>query len=278
MMIAGVVYGLTLLVPFATSGRAQFHFDTTVAYVLVLALGMVGAGILLQFTRTAPFGSGMGLAVAVVADTSFIGSIAALTTSERAHGPGFWITGVAVILLTLACISLLRILRSTGRLGLRGGPAEAGWVAAAAIFGLVVAVGEGLPHRVASVTDIRGSLGTVTLRGGVDQVVWSATLESALLILFAVLIPTVSGLVHNPFVGVGLLTGTVIGFGAVIGSLAVEMGVVDPTTIGYTNNQIDTYKVTANVTPALGFYLLAVGVAGLILVALVRGVAGSRAP
>ena len=117
-IVAGILFGLDLLVPFAAGGRASFHYAGSVPFNLVLAAGLIIAGVLLQALPFARFGAGMAIAMTAVIDCDLIGNLARLTTPDRAYGVGFWILGVSAIIATVATIVAFRRLRAEGQLEL----------------------------------------------------------------------------------------------------------------------------------------------------------------
>jgi uncharacterized integral membrane protein len=279
MVVAGLLYALTLSVPFATHQAAAFHFTGTDWYVGVIAMGMVLSGLLLLFPRSCVIGAGSGFAVMAIVAAGYVGELADLMTPLRAYGPGFWLTGVVVIVGLIAMWKALWVLRISGRIRFRGGQASPGWVAGAGVFGLLAAIGMGLPHRIETVTSFRGaqgyvSLGSATLRGGLDQAYWSAILSGLLIVVIVLVFPIFASMMRDGWLATGLIAGTVIGLVASVAELATEMGAIVP--LGYTSAQIDDYHLTATVSPAIGFYLLVVGGVGLCVLALVRGVDAAR--
>ena len=208
IVAGGLLLAITLFVKFGTHYIAPFHAGYDVLFTTVLAAGIVVAGLLLCSARTALLGVGAVLAPVAVLDAYFLGDVAALATPGRGYGWGFWILGLAAAFTNVAVLQAVREVNLLGRLKKPVERPPAGWIAASVIFGFLVAIGVGLPHRVETVFTFQGtnglhSLGSLTLRGGLDQASWVSMLTEALYVVIALLLPLVAGITRDRWLATG---------------------------------------------------------------------------
>ena len=156
IVAGGLLFAITLFVKFGTDYIAPFHAGYDIYLTTVLAAGIVVAGLLLCSARTALLGVGAVLAPVAVLDAYFLGDVAALATPGRGYGWGFWILGLAAAFTNVAVLQAVREVDFLGRMKKPVERPPAGWIAASVIFGFLVAIGVGLPHRVETVFTFRG--------------------------------------------------------------------------------------------------------------------------
>ena len=277
IFLAGLLYLISLFVPYIDGAPAQFHTLGAVAQIIIGAIGIWLGAALIYFRGTFIMGVGLVVTATAVFDALAIFYAANILVYSADKGPGVFLVVAAAGVLTVSSIVLIKDMVRAGTFRFSGGSKVAPWIVALATSGIVIAIGEALPHRTVTVTFINGLPSkSATLPGGLSNPDWANVLEVVLLMVIAVSFPVISGLLNRAWLSVGVMIGVVTGFGASFAAIASQLGVVSPSSL-YTPEQLSSAGiVTATISATPGFVIFGLGLALAAMYALVRGVALSR--